>query len=279
MARIEKRANGVTANDARSDVKKRKLTSRPAANIPQQNPAQKTPKQPQASRQNGKKAHGKKPDSESEFDGFTSDDADHPPVPQPADPPKHPDQANKSRESQHKQKAVAASRKATKSHADEIAAAKKLWERLRRKSHVAKDERQKLVTELFAIVTGQVRDFVFKHDSVRVVQCAVKYATVAQRREIAEELKGNFCTLAESRYAKFLLAKLITDGDNETRDMIIPEFYGHVRRLMSHPEASWILDDIYRTVATLPRSRKARHAAKSMSGTNRPGVCDIQGRW
>ena len=151
---------------------------------------------------------------------------------------------------------VAASRKASKSHADEIAAAKKLWERLRRKSHVAKDERQKLVAELFAIVTGQVRDFVFKHDSVRVVQCAVKYATVAQRRGIAQELKGNFCALAESRYAKFLLAKLITDGDGETRAMIIPEFYGHVRRLMSHPEASWILDDIYRTVAT--KEQKAR---------------------
>lgn len=32
--------------------------------------------------------------------------------------------------------------------------------------------------------------------------------------------------------------------------MIISEFYGHVRRLIRHPEASWILDDIYRGVAT-----------------------------
>src|SRR6201996_2693327 len=32
--------------------------------------------------------------------------------------------------------------------------------------------------------------------------------------------------------------------------MIIAEFYGHVRRMINHPEASWILDDIYRQVAT-----------------------------
>ena len=32
--------------------------------------------------------------------------------------------------------------------------------------------------------------------------------------------------------------------------MIVPEFYGHVRRLINHPEAAWIVDDIYRQVAS-----------------------------
>jgi len=36
----------------------------------------------------------------------------------------------------------------------------------------------------------------------------------------------------------------------ETKDMIIPEFYGHVRYLIKHPEASLCLDDAYRTFAT-----------------------------
>ena len=31
----------------------------------------------------------------------------------------------------------------------------------------------------------------------------------------------------------------------------MPEFYGHVRRLLNHPEAAWIVDDIYRQVATV----------------------------
>ena len=112
-----------------------------------------------------------------------------------------------------------------------------------------KDERQKLVAELFEIITGRVKDFVFKHDSVRVIQTAIKYATPDQRKQIAEELKGEYRALAESKYAKFLIAKLVV-GDDEIRDMVVPDFYGHVKRLIRHPEASWIMDDIYRTIAS-----------------------------
>jgi len=136
-----------------------------------------------------------------------------------------------------------------------LARTKKIWERLRRKSHVPLDERKKLVTELFEIITGRIKDFVLKHDSVRVVQTAIKYASPEQKRIIARELKGTYRQLAESRYAKFLIGKLLVQGDDEIRDLIVPEFYGHVRRLIKHPEASWILDDVYRGVAS--RQQKA----------------------
>ncbi|KAI9875481.1 MAG: pumilio domain member 6 [Pleopsidium flavum] len=43
---------------------------------------------------------------------------------------------------------------------------------------------------------------------------------------------------------------MLVHGDAEIRDMIVPEFYGHVRRMIKHPEASWILDDVYRGIAT-----------------------------
>ena len=125
-----------------------------------------------------------------------------------------------------------------------------MWERLRRKSHVPKEERQKLVEELFSIATGRMKEFALKHDAVRVVQTAIKYATVERRKMIATELKGTYPQLAESKYAKFLIGKLMVEGDKEIRDMIVPEFYGKARKLINHPEASWILDDIYRTVAT-----------------------------
>jgi pumilio family protein 6 len=141
-------------------------------------------------------------------------------------------------------------RKAAKPLADELARTKKLWERLRRKSHVPVDERKKLVTELFEIITGRVKDYVLKHDSVRVVQTAIKYANPDQKRMIAKELAGTYRELAESKYAKFLIGKLLVQGDDEIRDIIVPEFFGHVRRLIKHPEASWILDDVYRGVAT-----------------------------
>ncbi|KAK5628135.1 hypothetical protein RRF57_003850 [Xylaria bambusicola] len=155
-----------------------------------------------------------------------------------------------SRESHQKQKQLAQERKAGKPLADELTRAKKLWERLRRKSHVPKEERDKLVEELFAITTGRMKDFVLKHDAVRVVQTAIKYSTPERRKMIAKELQGTYALLAESRYAKFLIGKLIVEGDNEVRDLIVPEFYGRVRKMINHPEASWILDDIYRGVAS-----------------------------
>jgi len=126
---------------------------------------------------------------------------------------------------------------------------------LRRKSHVPKDERVKLVKELFEIITGHVKDFVLKHDSVRVIQTAIKYSTPDQKRMIAKELKGTYRQLAESKYAKFLIGKLLVQGDDEIRDLIVPEFFGHVRKMIKHAEASWILDDVYRGVAN--RQQKA----------------------
>lgn len=118
-----------------------------------------------------------------------------------------------------------------------------------------KDERKQLVDELFETITGRVKEFVFKHDSVRVIQCALKYATPVQKQAIAEELRGSYRELAESKYAKFLIAKMIV-VDSKVRDVVVPEFYGHVKRLIRHPEASWIMDDIYRTMATT--EQKAR---------------------
>lgn len=74
------------------------------------------------------------------------------------------------------------------------------------------DERKALVNELFEIITGRVRDFVFKHDSVRVIQCALKYANQQQRKNIVSELRTDMRELAESKYGKFLVAKMVVEG-------------------------------------------------------------------
>ena len=159
-------------------------------------------------------------------------------------------EAAASKEAHAKQKAVAQERKAAKPNADSIARAKKLWERLRIQSKVPLEERKQLIGELFDIITGRVKDFVLKHDSGRVIQTALKYGNLGQRKMIARELKGEYRGLAESRYAKFMIGKLLVHGDDEIRDLVIPEFYGHVRRMIKHPEAAWILDDVYRGAAT-----------------------------
>ncbi|KAI9800064.1 MAG: hypothetical protein M1825_004246 [Sarcosagium campestre] len=155
-----------------------------------------------------------------------------------------------SKESHAKQKILAQERRASKPNADLIQRSKKIWERLRRKSHVPRDERKELVAELYSIITGNTKDFVLKHDATRVIQTAIKYGNLDQRRAIAQELKGEYQRLAESRYAKFLIGKLVVSGGPDTRDLVIPEFYGKIRGLIKHPEASWIVDDIYRGIAT-----------------------------
>jgi pumilio family protein 6 len=145
---------------------------------------------------------------------------------------------------------MARERKAAKPNADAIQRAKKLWEKLRVKSKVEKEERARLVVELFEIVSGNVKEFVFKHDSVRPIQSALKYGNAEQKRMIAQELKGSYKELIEGKYSRHLVGKLLEKGDDEIRDLIIPEFYGSVKRLINQPEASWMLDDIYRVKAT-----------------------------
>ncbi|KAK1725772.1 LOW QUALITY PROTEIN: CPL domain-containing protein [Colletotrichum acutatum] len=161
-----------------------------------------------------------------------------------ADKNKNFERGQNSRESHAIQKKLALERKMAKPLADELARTKKIWER---KSHVPSEERKQLVDELFTIITGRVKEFVLKHDATRAVQTALKYATATQRKQITRELQGTYTQLAESRYAKFLIAKMVVQADGEIKDLIIPEFYG---KLINHPEASWILDDIYRQIAT-----------------------------
>lgn len=218
----------------------------------------KSTKKPKTAEPAAKKAqleHFPEPDSSDEDEdmgGVSIEDTSKPPQRQANgnENPKEFKLDGSSAEAHAKQRALAKERKAAKPNSDIIGRSKKIWERLRRKSHVPKEERKELVNELFTIINGRVRDFVFKHDSVRVIQCALKYANMEQRKNITKELQGDLRSLAESRYGKFLVAKMVVEGDQETRDMIVPEFYGHVRRLINHPEASWIVDDIYRQVAS-----------------------------
>ncbi|KAF3909875.1 hypothetical protein ABW21_db0206470 [Orbilia brochopaga] len=164
--------------------------------------------------------------------------------------------SNKSRESHIVQRKLATERKQAKPNADIIHRSKKIWERLRRKSHVPLDERKKLTDELFTIVTGRVKELVFKHDASRVIQTAVKYGSAERRQQIARELKGEYVQLAESAYGKYLVVKLMHYGNTATREMIIGEFYGNVRKMAKHREACYVIDDAYREYAT-PKQKAA----------------------
>ena len=169
-------------------------------------------------------------------------------------PPK-PD-ADASRPAHTEQKALARARRATKPHADVVARAKRIWEQLRRQSRIPKDERRALVDELFTLLSGRAQALARRHDASRIIQTGIKYGDKTRRRALAEELKGSYVELAQSTHAKFLVGKLLARGNDAVRDIVVPEFFGHVRKLMRHPEAAWVLDDIYRGAAT--PNQKAR---------------------
>lgn len=145
------------------------------------------------------------------------------------------------------QKALQQERRNAKQHSDVLTAAKPLWASARRKE-IAKAERERNISALMDAVRGRVQDVVLKHDASRIIQTLVKYGSQKIRDEIATELKGRFRDLAQNKYSKFLVTKLIRMCPSH-RANIMTEFRGHVVRLLLHREASSVLADAFELYA------------------------------
>ncbi|KAG5635330.1 hypothetical protein H0H81_011704 [Sphagnurus paluster] len=168
-------------------------------------------------------------------------DEDTPVIPsQPKDP-------NASRESHKVQKALHEQRRAAKPHSSLLVDAKRVWSLARQKT-IPNAERQKHVQDLMDVIRGKVKDIVFKHDASRIVQSVVKYGGQKERDAIAEELKGKYKDLAQNKYSKFLVTKLIRLCPAH-RVSILTEFQTHVLRLLLHREASSVLADAFELYA------------------------------
>lgn len=138
---------------------------------------------------------------------------------------------------------------------DVIQKSKKIWEQMRRKD-LSSEERKRKVEEHQAMIQGSIKDLVFKHDASRVVQTALKYGSKSIREEVAKELKGTYVDLAQSSYGKYLVVKVMHYGTPETKKMVVDEFRGHVRKLIKHREASYVIEDCYNQFGT--SEQKAR---------------------
>ncbi|KAF8067011.1 armadillo-type protein [Lyophyllum atratum] len=161
--------------------------------------------------------------------------------------PAQPKDPNASRESHKVQKALHEQRRAAKPHSNLLVDAKRVWSLARQKT-IPTTERQKHVQELMGVIRGKVKDIVFKHDASRIVQTVVKYGGQKERDEIAEELKGKYKELAQNKYSKFLVTKLIRLCPTH-RPSILLEFQTHVLRLLLHREASSVLADTFELYA------------------------------
>ncbi|KAH9855555.1 ARM repeat-containing protein [Lenzites betulinus] len=154
---------------------------------------------------------------------------------------------NAARESHKAQKVLHEQRKAAKPHSELLIDAKRAWTVARQKD-ITKEERVKHIRELMDVIRGKVKDIVFKHDASRIVQTVVKWGGQKQRNEIAEELKGKYRELAQSKYSKFLITKLVRLCP-AYRAEILREFQGHVMRMLLHREATSVLADAFELYA------------------------------
>lgn len=123
---------------------------------------------------------------------------------------------------------------------------KSLWEKLRVKNPpMPKEIRNKYSDEIWELSKDCISELVLKHDASRVVQTLIKYSCKERRDQIAEALKGKFYLLATSSYGKYLLVKLLHYGSKKTRQLIVNELHGSLRKLMRHREGAYVVEDLF----------------------------------
>ena len=146
-------------------------------------------------------------------------------------------------------------RKEAKPHGTMVQEAKKIWDKLRRRNlndisaeETAKTKvrKQELVGELLDLIRGHVYEVVVKHDASRIVQCALKFGTAEQRREMCAELNGHYAELAmATKYSQYLVMRALKYGDKQVRAEIIGDIKKFVRKMAKHRDASIVLEYAY----------------------------------
>uniref|UniRef100_A0A1A8JT12 Pumilio homolog 3 n=1 Tax=Nothobranchius kuhntae TaxID=321403 RepID=A0A1A8JT12_NOTKU len=131
-----------------------------------------------------------------------------------------------------------------------ICLSKKVWGNLRRKDCKA-EVKNKLMKELHNLICGKVKQMAFAHDSVRVLQCFIQFASDEQRQEVFLELQDSILPLSKSQYGKHVVKKLLMYGDKKLVAAVIQLFKGQVRQMLRHSAASSIIEYAYNDKAVL----------------------------
>jgi pumilio family protein 6 len=91
----------------------------------------------------------------------------------------------------------------------------------------------------------KLSDLIPNHSFSRIFQTLLKYSSPSQRELIAQHLEGSYKQLAESRYSRFLVCKILKLASVERRRKIMGEFEGNVVRMVRHAEAGKVLADAF----------------------------------
>lgn len=121
----------------------------------------------------------------------------------------------------------------------------KLWEKIRQRRNIAKEDRSKLVSESLQKMKGKISEIAVSHVSSRVLQTCVKYCSQAERDVVFEELQPHFLTLACSTHAVFLVKKLLDTASKKHMAEFITSLRGHVAPFLRHMVGSIVVEHAY----------------------------------
>nr|CAI5855373.1 unnamed protein product [Callosobruchus analis] len=144
-------------------------------------------------------------------------------------------------------------RKQSKSGFDVIVRAKQIGEELRRR--VLKGGEQKrvqLINELHSLLKGKghYAKFVVAHDTARIVQWLLKYASNIVIQQISKELIPETVNMLHSKYGVFCVKRLLKYGTSDIRSQTIEAMFNNVVKLASHVVSAPVVEYAFSTWAT-----------------------------
>ncbi|EDX18530.1 protein penguin [Drosophila simulans] len=111
------------------------------------------------------------------------------------------------------------------------------------------ENKDKLVEQIYKVlnVGDTISKVVKAHDTARVIQSMLKYASPALRAEISEKLLPFTVDMCQSKYAQFCVQRMLKYGAPATKAKLVDSLYGHIVRLAGHSIGSGLLDTMYQS--------------------------------
>lgn len=111
------------------------------------------------------------------------------------------------------------------------------------------ENKDKLVEQIYKVlnVGDTISKVVKAHDTARVIQSMLKYASPALRAEISEKLLPFTVEMCQSKYAQFCVQRMLKYGAPATKAKLVDSLYGHIVRLAGHSIGSGLLDSMYQS--------------------------------
>eukprot|EP00742_Colponemidia_sp_Colp-10_P004625 GILJ01004936.1.p1 GENE.GILJ01004936.1~~GILJ01004936.1.p1 ORF type:complete len:750 (-),score=181.24 GILJ01004936.1:132-2381(-) len=113
-----------------------------------------------------------------------------------------------------------------------------------------KAEKHKLIDGGLLLLKGKMVELALKHDASRVIQSLLKFGHREHRNTVIEEMKDSIIALSMSKYAHFLVMKMLFYSTPEQQKAIIQQFLGHTVKLLSHVEAGQVVELAYTKYAS-----------------------------